>query len=154
MPKVIDGTSVVFSSHTSACTSDPPNCTLCLPRNHVAVSSTTFVPASRAEFVDWPVPLAVTPLAMLVRLKPVPQHAVSNRSRYPPVTSNMLAVSSGENNVAPPVPPTRNSLTRLLVNVVRSDSDVVQRVDCWLPVAPRPGNEYCWLLVVSGVELM
>ena len=39
-------------------------------------------------------------------------------------------------------------------NVDRSDSDVVQRVDCWLPVCGKPGNGTCALLVVSGVELM
>ena len=46
----------------------------------------------------------------------------------------MSVPSSGENSVAPPVPPTRNSLNRLLPNVERNDSDVVHRVDCWLPV--------------------
>src|SRR6516162_5019801 len=81
MPNVMDGTIVWFCNHTSACTIDPPNCTLCLPLNHVAVSSMTFVDASRDEFDDVPVPFAVTPLAMFVRLKPLPQQAVSKRRR-------------------------------------------------------------------------
>ena len=41
------GTSVWFCSHTSACTIDPPNVTLCLPFSQVAVFSMTFVDASR-----------------------------------------------------------------------------------------------------------
>ena len=48
-PKSIVGTSVWFCSHTSACTIDPPNVTLCLPLSQVAVSSITFVDASRDE---------------------------------------------------------------------------------------------------------
>ena len=39
-------------------------------------------------------------------------------------------------------------------NVERSDSDVVQRVDCWLPVVSEFGKGSCALFVVSGVELM
>ena len=42
----------------------------------------------------------------------------------------------------------------LLPMVERSPSDVVQRVDCWLPVAVKPGKLACRVLVVSGVELM
>jgi hypothetical protein len=66
----------------------------------------------------------------------------------------MSVVYSGENSVEPPEPPTRNSLNRLSPNVERSDSDVVQRVDCWLPVWSELGKGSCALLVVSGVELM
>ena len=71
-----------------------------------------------------------------------------------PLPPHMSAESSGENSVAPPVPPMRNSFTRLFESVDRNDSDVVQRVDCWLAVVAKPGNGSCALLVVSGVELM
>src|SRR5260370_6766973 len=64
-PKVIVGTSVWFWSHTSACTIDPPNVTLCRPLSQVAVSSMTFVDASRD---DWPLPRPG-----FVRTNPVPQ---------------------------------------------------------------------------------
>src|SRR5260221_12475615 len=66
----------------------------------------------------------------------------------------MDGTSSGEKYVAPPVPPTRNSFTMFALNVDRRDSDVVHRVDCWLPVVAKPGNGSWALLVVSGVELM
>src|SRR6185369_15933254 len=118
----------------------PPNVKLCLPLIHVALSSMTLVDASRAELAAEPTPVAVTPLARLVNAKPVPQHAAAKFSRMPPVPWNIDGSSSGENSVAPPVPPTRNSFTRLEPNVDRNDSDVVQRVDCWLPVIGKPGN--------------
>ena len=70
------------------------------------------------------------------------------------MSENMSVSNSGENNVEPPDPPTRNSLNRLSPNVERNDSDVVQRVDCWLPVCSEFGKGSCALLVVSGVELM
>src|SRR5262245_28757797 len=125
-----------------------------LPFNQVAVSSMTRVDASRDELPDAPAPVAVTPLARLVSRKPVPQHAPLKFRRMLPVSANIDGLSSGEKNVAPPDPPKRNSLTRLVVNVDRSDSEVVHRVDCWLPVIGMPGNGGCALLVVSGVELM
>jgi len=70
------------------------------------------------------------------------------------VSENMPVSNSGENNVEPPDPPTRNSLNTLSPNVERNDSDVVHRVDCWLPVCSEFGKGSCALLVVSGVELM
>src|SRR5207249_10781853 len=98
----------------------------------------------------------------LVRTAPVPQHpavadgpmldASPNWSGVAPL--NMPLLISGEKNVAPPVDPTRNSFTMLADKVDRSDSDVVHRVDCWLPVFVKPGNDGSAPFVVSGVELM
>src|SRR5262245_235041 len=157
-PKFTVGTRVCCSSHTSACSIVPPKPMVCGPLIQVTLSSITFVDASRADCVVVPtpavVPVVATPLARFVSANPVPQHAPARLSRYPPVPENIDGSSSGENKVEPPVPPTRNSLTRLAPNVDRSDSDVVQRVDCWLPVLGKPGNGTWALLVVSGVELM
>ena len=70
------------------------------------------------------------------------------------MSENISVSNSGENSVEPPDAPTRNSLTRLSPKVERNDSDVVYRVDCWLPVCNEFGNGNWALLVVSGVELM
>ena len=145
-PKFAVGTSVWFASHTSACTIVAPTCMLWFPFNQVVVFSSTFVEASRDD--------CPAPRLQLVSCAPVPQHAPLRLSRYPLVSENMSVANSGEKNVAPPDPPTRNSLNTLLPNVERSDSDVVHRVDCWLPVCDEFGNGSCALLVVSGVELM
>ena len=73
---------------------------------------------------------AVTPLARLVNRKPVPQQALFKSSSALPVPAYIDGLSSGENSVAPPVPPNRASFTRLSPKVERRDSDVVHRVDC------------------------
>src|SRR5438093_8811797 len=103
-PKLAVGISVWFCSHTSACTIDPPKVTLCLPRIHVAVSSTTHVDASRDELAPLPPLVAVLPVFGLVSEKPVPQHAVNRFRRYPFVLPMPLPVqspgsSSGEKSV-------------------------------------------------------
>ena len=103
-------------------------------------------------------PPGKTPEVSVVTI--MPQQAVLKFSRKAPWLPRVAPLphipvsSSGEKRVAPPDAPTRNSLTRLAPKVDRSDSDVVHRVDCWLPVVANPGNGSCALLVVSGVELM
>src|SRR5712691_1330359 len=80
-PKLAVGISVWLLSHTSACTRDPPNVTLCLPRIHVAVFSTTNVDASRELPFAAPPLVAVLPVFGLVSAKPVPQHAPNRFGR-------------------------------------------------------------------------
>src|ERR1051326_8602123 len=69
-PKFAVGTSVCDCRHTFANSIVSPNVKLCLPLIHVALSSTTRVPASRE---DW-----VLPRPGFVNTKPVPQHEVPN----------------------------------------------------------------------------
>ena len=75
IPKLTVGMSVWFFSQTSAWTIDPPKATLCLPRIHVAVSSITFVDASRDERFAAPPLVDVLPVFGLVRANPLPQQA-------------------------------------------------------------------------------
>ena len=67
----------------------------------------------------------------------LPQHPLSARWNPPwsatDVPPHIERAFSGEKNVAPPVAPTRSSLTRFGLSVDRTASDVVYRVDCWLP---------------------
>ena len=144
-PKLAVGTSVWFCSHTSAWTTVPPNCRLWLPFSHVVVFSITLVDASRD---DWPAPRLSSSAGAGAAAGAVEVEAVAVGVRP------HRCPNSGENSVAPPEPPTRNSLKMWSPNVERNDSDVVQRVDCWLPVVSELGKGSCALLVVSGVELM
>src|SRR5256885_369003 len=108
------------------------------------------VPASRAWYVaEAPVNESMLYSALL----PV-QHAPLMFKWYPPWFAKTPGLNSGENSVAPPVAPIRNSFTVLAPSVERRLSDVVHRVDCWLPVPGNPGKLACRVFVVSGVELM
>src|SRR5262245_53176540 len=126
--------------------------------------SMTVVDASRDELaaVPWFVllPEMLIPVFRFWSSVVPPQHACAKLSRKPPWLPTPFAplhndaFNSGEKSVAPPVLPTRNSFTTLVPKTETSDSDVVHRVDCWLPVVGNPGKGTCALLVVSGVELM
>ncbi len=65
---------------------------------------------------------------------------------------NCAGPISGENRVAPPLPPILNSFTRFAVSVERRFICVVYRSDGWLPVFGNPGNCGSRPLVVSGVD--
>ncbi len=64
----------------------------------------------------------------------------------------MSGLMSGENFVGPPVPPTRNSLTRFLVRTERTDPCHVNRSESCRPWNGKPGNTCCRELVVSGFD--
>ncbi len=130
----------------SACVNDAPKLTLCEPLIQLSVSSSTLVDASREELP--------APLSTLATGKAVLFIAKRKPSVFASDPLHMDAPSSGENSVAPPVPPNRSSLTRLAPSVDRTASDVVQRVDCWLAVTGKPGKRGSWLFVVSGTESM
>src|SRR5215216_3948111 len=119
---------------------------LCAPFIQLSVSSTTRVKASREEFPEfWSIFATGNAVLFIRNLKP---------SVFATGPFHIAVVSSGENNVGPPVPPNRASFTRLAPSVERTASDVVQRVDCCVALTGKPGNLGSQLFVVSGFALM